>query len=168
MTATVNYCCYTGGSLMMKIDYLADHPQFLPKLAQWQHDEWGHLRPGDSVERRLARLQSYSQRGGIPLTVVAHENGELLGSASLVRNDMESRPELTPWLAGVFVTPAHRRRGVGAELVRHIMAEAAALNVPLLFLYTVHSETFYASLGWSLQEHTAYREQNVAIMTCRP
>jgi hypothetical protein len=31
----------------------------------------------------------------------------------------------------------------------------------------VHSEGFYASLGWSLQEHTAYRDQNVAIMTYR-
>ena len=167
MTATVNDCCYTGRSLM-KIDYLADHPQFLPKLAQWQHDEWGHLRPGDSVERRLARLQTYSQRGGIPLTVVAHENGELLGSASLVRKDMETRPELTPWLAGVFVAPAHRRRGVGAELVRRVMVEAAAQKVPILYLYTVQSETFYANLGWCLQEHTAYVGQNVAIMTCRP
>jgi hypothetical protein len=26
-----------------------------PKLAQWQHDEWGHLRPGDSVESELVR-----------------------------------------------------------------------------------------------------------------
>lgn len=166
-TAIVNDRCYIGGPLM-KIDYLANHPQFLPDLAQWQHDEWGHLRPGDSVERRLARLQSYSQRGGIPLTVVAHENGELLGSASLVLNDMETRPELTPWLAGVFVAPEHRRRGVGAELVRRVMAEAAAQRLPILYLYTVRSETFYANLGWSLQEHTVYFDQNVAIMTCRP
>ena len=152
----------------MKIEYLADHPQSLPTLAQWQHGEWGHLRPGDSVEARMARLENYCQRGGIPLTVVAHENGELLGSASLIPHDMETRMELTPWLAGVFVAPEHRRRGIGAALVRRIMAEAAGQNVPILYLYTVHSETFYASLGWSLQEHTEYREQNVAIMTYRP
>ena len=48
------------------------------------------------------------------------------------------------------------------------MKEAAAQKVPILYLYTVHSETFYASLGWSLQEHTEYREQNVAIMTYHP
>lgn len=167
MAASVNACCYIGGELM-KIEYLADHPEFLPMLAQWQHGEWGHLRPGDSVEARMARLQRHCERGGIPLTVVAHEEGELLGSASLVRNDMDTRPELTPWLAGVFVAPKHRRRGVGAELVRRVMDEAAAQKVAILYLYTVHSETFYASLGWSLQEHAAYREQNVAIMTYRP
>lgn len=167
MTATVNDSCYVGAELM-KIEYLADHPEFLPTLAQWQHGEWGHLRPGDSVEARIARLRGATERDRIPLTVVAHENGELLGSASLIVHDMETRVELTPWLAGVFVAPEHRRRGLGAALVRRVMAEAGALNVPVLYLYTVHSGTFYTTLGWSLQEHTAYREQNVVIMTYRP
>ena len=152
----------------MTIEYLADHPEVLPTLAQWQHAEWGYLRPGDSVEARMARLQSSVQIGRIPLTVIALAVGELLGSASLIPHDMDTRMELTPWLAGVFVAPEHRRKGVGAQLVRRIMAEAAALKVLLLYLYTVHSEKFYANLGWSLQEHAAYREQNVAIMTYRP
>ena len=76
--------------------------------------------------------------------------------------------ELTPWLASVFVGEQYRRRGIGAELVRRIMAEAGKLDVPLLYLYTVHSEQFYAALGWMLQERTSYREQNVVIMTYSP
>ena len=152
----------------MTIEYLADHPEFLPTLAQWQHAEWGHSNPGDSVEARMTRLQGSCERERIPLTVVAHEKGELLGSASLIPHDMETRMELTPWLASVFVGAEHRRRGIGAQLVQRIMAEAARLEVPLLYLYTVHSETFYANLGWSLQEYASYREQKVAIMTYRP
>ena len=167
MTASVNDSCYTGAELM-KIDYLADHPEFLRALAEWQHGEWGHLRPGDTVEARMGRLGGWGERDRIPLTVVAHEDAELRGSASLIAHDMETRMELTPWLAGVFVAPEHRRRGIGAALVRRIVLEAARLSVPVLYLYTVHSEHFYASLGWSLQEHTTYREQNIAIMTCRP
>lgn len=153
---------------LMKIDNLAEHPEFLLTLAEWQHGEWGHLRPGDSVEARMARLRNFSERDRIPLTVVAHDNGELLGSASLIPHDMDTRMKLTPWLAGVFVAPEHRRRGIGAALVRRVMAEAGRLSVPVLYLYTVHSEKFYASLGWSLQEHTTYRDQNIAIMTCHP
>jgi predicted N-acetyltransferase YhbS len=152
----------------MKIEYLADRPEFLRTLAEWQHGEWGYLRPGDTVEARMTRLGGWGERDRIPLTVVAQDDGELLGSASLIAHDMDTRMELTPWLAGVFVAPEYRRRGVGAALVRRIMTEAGRLNVPVLYLYTVHSETFYASLGWSLQEHTSYRDQNVAIMTCRP
>jgi predicted N-acetyltransferase YhbS len=152
----------------MNIDYLAVHPEFLRTLAEWQHGEWGHLRPGDSVEARMSRLRNFSECDRIPLTVVAHDNGELLGSASLIPHDMDTRMELTPWLAGVFVAPEHRCRGIGAALVRRVMAEAGRLSVPVLYLYTVHSEKFYASLGWSLQEHTTYRDQNIAIMTCHP
>ena len=152
----------------MQIEYLADHPEALPILARWLHEEWGHLRPGDSIEARQARLRNFSNRDRIPLTVVALDDGELLGSASLVAHDMETRMELTPWLAGVFVAKRYRRKGIGGELVRRIMAEAGKLNVPLLYLYTVHSEKFYAGLGWTFQERTAYREQQVVIMTFKP
>lgn len=154
--------------MAMTIEYLADHPNALATLAQWQHSEWGHVPPGDTVEKRQARLQSYCNRDRIPLTVVALEDDGVLGSASLILHDMETRMELSPWLAGVFVGELFRRKGIGAALVRRIMSEAGNLNVPLLYLYTVHSERFYAALGWSLQEHTTYREQNIAIMTYAP
>ena len=152
----------------LTIEYLADHPGALPTLAQWQHAEWGHTRPGDTVEARKARIESWCNRDRIPLAVVALDHGEVLGSASLVAYDMETRMELTPWLAAVFVGEPYRRKGIGAELVRRIMAEAGKLEVSLLYLYTVHSEKFYAALGWTLLEHTSYREQKVAIMTYAP
>jgi N-acetylglutamate synthase-like GNAT family acetyltransferase len=152
----------------MRIEYLADRPDALPTLARWKHKEWGHLRPGDTVEKRQARLADTSNRDGIPLTVVAHEGEDVLGSASLIAHDMETRMELTPWLAGVYVGEAFRRRGIGAELVRRIMSEAGKLKVPLLYLYTVHSERFYAALGWTFLERTSYLEQDVVIMTYRP
>jgi len=152
----------------MRIEYLSDHPEAMAKLAEWQHAEWGNLRPGDTLEKRMVRLAGMSKRDRIPLTVVALEATQVLGSASLIEHDMETRMELRPWLAGVFVGEQYRRRGIGAELVRWIMAEARKLKVPLLYLYTVHSEKFYAALGWTLQERTSYREQPVVIMTYKP
>jgi predicted N-acetyltransferase YhbS len=152
----------------MRIGYLSDHPEALETLARWQHAEWGHLRSGDTIEKRKARLLGFSNADRIPLTVVALEGNEVLGSASLVEHDMKTRMELTPWLAGVFVGERYRRRGVGAELVRRIMAEAGRLKVPLLYLYTVHSEQFYAALGWKLRERTSYLEHHVVIMTYTP
>jgi GNAT superfamily N-acetyltransferase len=149
----------------VKIEYLSDRPEFLPTLAQWHHEEWSALRPGDSVEARIIRLKSWCGRGGVPLTVIALSDDELLGSASLIEHDMDDRLELTPWLAAVFVAPEHRRRGVGAALVRRIMDEATSLQVPRLYLYTVDSTAFYANLGWSPVEKTQYREKEVSIMS---
>ena len=152
----------------MTIEYLADRPEALPTLARWQHAEWGNLRPGDTIDARVARLKGQMGRDAVPLTVVALDGEEVLGSASLIAHDMETRPELTPWLASVFVGPEYRRRGIASQLVRRIMAEAARLEVPLLYLYTVHSEQLYAGLGWSFLERAPYREQEVVIMTCEP
>jgi N-acetylglutamate synthase-like GNAT family acetyltransferase len=152
----------------MTIDYLADHPHFVPTLARWQHEEWGYIRPGDSVEARTTRIDAGCERDRIPLTVVAIEDGEVRGSASLIHSDMDTRPELSPWLASVFVAPQFRRRGIGAQLVRRIMSEAGKLEVPLLYLYTVHSEKLYAALGWTVMERTSFHEQQVVIMTYQP
>lgn len=148
----------------MTIEYLADRPQTIPTLAHWQHDEWGYLRPGDTVEKRIKRFASLRNRDRIPMTVVALDNDVVLGSASLIAHDMETRMELTPWLAGVYVGEQFRRRGIAAQLVQRIMAEAKQLRVPQLYLYTVDSERLYAGLGWRLQEKTVYREEDVAIM----
>ena len=152
----------------MTIEYLADHPETLDTLVQWLHREWGNVRGGETLEQRRKRFAGSLNRDRIPLTVVALDAGELLGSASLIAHDMETRMELTPWLASVFVGEQYRRRGVGAELVRRIMAEAGKLKVPLLYLYTVHSERLYASLGWTVAERTKFLEQPVVIMTYRP
>jgi predicted N-acetyltransferase YhbS len=150
----------------MHIEYLADRREFIPTLAQWHYQEWAYLRPGDSVEARIVRHEGWCGRGEIPLTFVAVSDGELLGSASLVEHEMDNRPELFPWLAGVFVTPERRRQGVGAALVRHIMDEATSVHVSKLYVYTVDSTAFYANLGWSLLEHAAYRGKEVSIMSC--
>lgn len=152
----------------MEIEYLAHRPEALPTIAKWQHAEWGNLRPNDTVEKRMERLRGWANPDRLPLTVVALENNDVLGSASLIEHDMETRMELTPWLAGVFVGEAYRRRGIGAALVRRIVAEAKRLKVPLLYLYTVHSEKFYAALGWRTHERTSYRQHDIVIMTYIP
>jgi GNAT superfamily N-acetyltransferase len=149
----------------VKIEYLSDRPEFLATLAQWHYQEWSALRPGDSVEARIVRLQGWCGRGQIPLTVIALSDNGLLGSASLIEHDMDDRLELTPWLAGVFVAPEHRRRGIGTALVRRVMAEAMELQVSKLYLYTVDSPGFYDGLGWSLAEKTCYRGKEVSIMS---
>jgi GNAT superfamily N-acetyltransferase len=143
----------------INIEYLADRPEFIPTLARWHYHEWANLRPGDSVEARILRLQGWCGPWRVPLTVIALSDDELLGSASLIEHDMDSRLELTPWLAGVFVAPQHRRKGIGAALVRRILDEAAVLHVSMLYLYTVESTAFYANLGWSWLEHTIYRKR---------
>jgi GNAT superfamily N-acetyltransferase len=151
----------------MQIEYLADHPLLVPKLARLHFEQWGYLRPDESLEHRTRRLEASCGRGGVPSVVVALEGGALCGSAMLLANDMETRPDLTPWLAGVYVVAACRGRGYGSALVRRVESEAAAFGVERLHLYTPDSVDFYSRLGWDLDERCEYLGQEVAVMSKR-
>ena len=149
----------------MQIELLADRPEFIPTLADWHFHEWAYLRPGDSVDNRIRILHERSGRRELPITFVASLGSELLGSAMLIHREMDTRPAYTPWLAGVFVAPAQRRRGIGRALTEHVICEAAALGFSTIYLFTPTAEHFFSRLGWSIVERTRYRDTDVTIMS---
>jgi GNAT superfamily N-acetyltransferase len=151
-------------TVRMQIDYLADHPEFLPTLAQWHHQEWGYMRPGDSAEARAARTQRLLGHDEIPTVFVAFSGSVLFGSAMLIAHDMETRKDLTPWLAGVYVAPEHRRKGIGSALVGRVVECAERLGAARLYLYTPSAERMYSRLGWTPMERVEYRGSDVLIM----
>jgi GNAT superfamily N-acetyltransferase len=131
-----------------RIECLADHPHLVETLAAWHHAQWNYLNPQRTLSERVAKLQTHLQRGSIPTTFVALDGDAPLGSASLVVCDLSKRPELTPWLAGVFVAPRYRNRGIGDALVARVEEEARSLGVRKLFLFTPDRAAFYARRGW--------------------
>jgi N-acetylglutamate synthase-like GNAT family acetyltransferase len=156
----------------VQIAYLVDHPSFIATLARWHYAQWNYLSPGDSVERRIAGLRKHSGRRQIPTTFVAYNTTEagdevVVGSASLIAQDMDTRPELSPWLASVYVAVEHRRQGIGSALVHRVVEEAAALSVERLYLFTPDQERFYAGLGWITVERVTYRGYPQVVMTLR-
>lgn len=151
----------------MRIEYLANHPSLVPELALLHFEQWGYLRPGQTLEERTARLQNACGRGGVPTVVVALEDGALRGSAMLIASDMDTRPDLAPWLAGVYVLAEHRARGFGSALVRRMESEASALGIRRLYLYTPSASDFYAELGWTVDERCGYLGQEVTVMSKR-
>jgi GNAT superfamily N-acetyltransferase len=155
------------GADTMRIEYLADHRALVPELARLHFSQWGHLHPDETIEDRTRRLRGSCGRSAVPTVLVALAGPELRGSAMLIAHDMDSRPELTPWLAGVYVLPEHRRRGYGSALVDRVVSEAAALGVPELYLYTPDADDFYSRLGWSVLEHCEYLGMQVVVMSRR-
>lgn len=148
----------------MYIDYLCDHPHLIEELAELNFKEWGEFRPGDTLEARTERMRAACGKGAIPSVVVAIEDGRLLGGALLIDSDMKIRPQLTPWLAGVYVKAEDRGRGIASQLVNRIVDEAAALGVSQLYLYTDAAQSLYAQLGWEVIEELVYDDLPVTVM----
>jgi len=149
----------------VRIEPLADHEDAIPTIARWHYEQWGRKSPTRSVESAAARLRGHLRRDATPLTLVALAGGVLVGSAALICQDMkDARPELSPWLADVFVDPARRRRGVASALVAALVERARALGVETLHLYTPDQEELYARFGFAVRERIDYRGERVAVM----
>lgn len=147
----------------MDIIDLQSQPEHIDTLARWHHTEWSYLNPGSTLDDRIDKMQAYLSPDLIPSTFIAIENGSVLGSAALVENDMETRPDLSPWLASVYVAAQHRNRCIGSRLVRHVMDRASGEH-SALFLFTPDKVSFYQRLGWSRLEDTDFMSHPVTIM----
>jgi len=148
----------------MQIEYLADHTNAIPTIAQWAYEEWAYLHPERTytdVERLIAEG---SNKEGIPISLVATVKGKVIGWAVLKASDFKARPNLGPWLGGLFVEKQYRRKGVGTRLVREIEGLSARLGVGRLFLVTDDVEDFYSGLGWSVRERVESKGISVVVM----
>ena len=149
----------------MEIRHLPADPNVVGLVAGWLFREWGHLSPGASYQRSVERLIQRTGSAEVPVTLVAFEGDQAIGTASLVADDMETRPQFTPWLASVYVLPESRTQGVGSELCKAIITELNRLNIKRAYLFTPNKEEFYQRLGWRTIEREIYRGEQVTVMT---
>jgi len=152
----------------MRIESIADHPELVETVARWQLEEWGHHDPTDSLAARIASIGAQTDRNRISTTAIALDGDKPLGSASLVAHDMPTHPELSPWLASVYVAPAARGRGVASALVRHIVRQVAAMGVGRLYLFTESARELYEKLGWYVIAEEHFEGIPVTIMAIDP
>lgn len=121
-------------------------PALAPLVAGWLVEAF-HRQPGDMTVEAMTALILAPPRGAEE-SFVLFEGDRPVGTASLAHDDLPSRPDLTPWLAGVFVLPDCRGRGHASALVRHVEGAARAASIAGLWLYTRTAERLYAGLGW--------------------
>jgi N-acetylglutamate synthase-like GNAT family acetyltransferase len=148
----------------LQIESLADHLDAIPMLARLHHAEWRLVTPHLRLEDRLARFQARTCRGEVPTSFVAVMDRQVVGVACLVDYDVESKKDLTPWLASVLVVPEYRRRGIGSRLSERVSEEANRLGYEALYLITTNKIDFYARLGWSVLTATEHFGRPATIM----
>ncbi len=152
---------------LVQIETLVNHPEWVGRLARWHFSEWQRFYPGWSVERAEEELNRHCDADRIPITLVAVEAGEPVGSVSLVEQDLAEWEHLTPWLASLYVETQRRGRGIGKQLVRQAVAEAKRIGLGVLYLYTPGQREFYAGLGWGFVCQAVAAGEPVSIMSMR-
>lgn len=142
----------------------SNQEKYLFQLALWHHNEWLHLNPGASLEDRVKRYKKSILSTGLPEIFIACSEDQLLGSVTLDKSDMDTRPHLTPWLASLFVEPASRSRGIASQLITHCIAYAKKTNFKNIYLFTEDQIKFYKHRGWHFVETVEYRDSEVDLM----
>ncbi|TAK75863.1 MAG: GNAT family N-acetyltransferase, partial [Gammaproteobacteria bacterium] len=119
----------------MKIEYLADNIHFRETIASWFMKEWGSRYP----ERTLsiwAETQTYLNKDKLPLTLVAIQDNEVVGTVCLRTDGMTTHGEWKAWLSYLVVPESHRGKGIAKELIKQAEKIAKKLGIDELHLFT--------------------------------
>jgi GNAT superfamily N-acetyltransferase len=149
---------------------ISDRPDLAPVVTKWLWETF--LRDqGHSFEHTLNALkESAAARPAppsfmMPLTFVLIADGEPVGTGTLAAHDLPARPDLTPWLAGMFVEPHARGRGYAAHLIAAVEEQARTALVPTLWLHTnPATERVYARAGWRTVKTVQHNGKPFALM----
>ena len=72
---------------------------------------------------------------------------QIIGCYGLITNDFNSRQDLWPWLAALYVEESERGQALGANLLSHGLQEAKTLGFNKVYLATDHIG-YYEKYGW--------------------
>jgi len=125
---------------------IADRPDLAPVIAEWLWTEWWHR--DCTLEQTREAISASVATPGLPKFFVFLVSGVPVGTSSLVTADLDERPDLTPWLANVFVIPEVRRRGHVIPLIRTVEDVCRSAAIGTLWLHTERAAHIYARAGW--------------------
>ena len=138
---------------------------YVQQLAHWHHDEWLHLNPDATLKSRLKRYQESVKTDMLPDIFVAYNDDGLLGSATLAKDDMDTRAYLTPWLASLYVAAEYRSQGIASQLIKYVVGYAKQKQYKNIYLFTEDQTDFYQHRGWHFIESLEYRNNEVDLMS---
>lgn len=118
------------------------------------------------TQEQALQLEEDCAKNGVlmPTVLVLLNEVQPVGMIALCLDDLDDRPEINPWLAGLYVDPPYRGRGYAAHLIRELEAFALRAGITQLSLYTSGAVGLYRKAGWSEIETFMKGGQEYVIM----
>ncbi|MCA9676906.1 MAG: GNAT family N-acetyltransferase [Kofleriaceae bacterium] len=101
----------------------------------------------------------------MPYTVVGLADGVPVASCSVIENDCAHRPQYSPWVAAVYVTPSHRRRGVASAILQEAARIASRGGITGLYIDCLAvTAPAYERNGWTIIEREVGDKDSVVML----
>jgi GNAT superfamily N-acetyltransferase len=147
---------------LIAVRSLGDVPHLLPLCTRWNHEQWGRD-DGETTEVISDAFARMVREARGEHVLVALVDGEPAGMSLLIDDDLDSHEHLKPWVAGVYVEPQFRGKGVATALVAAAENCARRDGHRQAWLYTSLPD-LYARMGWSTREILAGDHAGMALM----
>jgi GNAT superfamily N-acetyltransferase len=145
---------------MVKIVDLHTRKDLIDVVAHWTWKEWGtennFLFFKDLVKFSL-------NEDDIPQTYIALIDETPIGTVSLIKNDLKSRQDLSPWLASLYIAEEYRNKGIGKQLQDFVIERARSLGYKELYLFTRHNGYYEKNKWVYVEEGHSYPGDKVRI-----
>lgn len=148
----------------MQISHIKYFQLWIPIIAKWIYEEWAYAFPLRDLQEIQRGLYGRVNESEMPITLIAHDERGVLGTASLKASDMDLMPELTPWLSSVYVHPEHRGTGIAKALVGEIEKIARQLGFTKLYVFNPIQQGVFETMDWSVFKTITYGGKEIGIL----
>lgn len=160
---------FNSDTSIVQIEFCGRHPGWLNRIARWQAEASsdGESSAALSEAEIITRLQTLEKQcvdERIPVTYVAHREGQPLGCISLVEYPRLGGMPPSYWIANVFVEASQRCEGLASEMLLVMEALAEAEGIAELYLYATDQVGYYRNRGWQEVSRKNIRGCQTTIM----
>lgn len=134
----------------IKICYLAEVPEAVPKLVKLFLEEWEEYYGPEGPGIAEADIWESCQLNSIPLALIAiDDNGEVVGTGTLKAESVVSTaPDQGPWITALVVEKSRRGKGIGTALISALEMEARRFRCSFVYTSTHKAGGILLSRGW--------------------
>jgi len=142
----------------MNFSTLDEVPEMSRQVAEILYKEWkDDFKRFDNIDT-IEQLEEHIKQSKVFLACFKEE---VIGVATISKEDWGVRPDLTPWLANVCIKPKYRHMGVGKSLVRFVLSHVKKPNPIYLWTCTEKLVKYYEMLGFKLLQ---YLDTHIYVM----
>ena len=125
--------------------------EIIKTIVNWMYHWWGKEEGYSLEELQSYILHSFNSQGKLPQTYGLFIDNKLIGMYQLTYQDLESRPDIYPWVANVYIDKEYRHQGYSRYLLKTVYNYAKENQFHEIYLFTKH-QGLYEKYGFEFIE----------------